>query len=84
MNPRMSDENDANGKGEDEAQQKRRFQGGRKGAVEVTEKRGLKRIPVWLTRDKGLPDWLAGCVVVVASGLLLTLFVWILVVAWPA
>lgn len=46
--------------------------------------RGLNRIPQWLTRDKGLPDWLAGSVVVVAGGLLLTLLVWLLILIFPA
>ncbi|MDY0001663.1 MAG: hypothetical protein RBU30_10240 [Polyangia bacterium] len=62
---------------------KRMFKATAGGAVETTGKRGLQRIPLWLTRDKGLPDWLAGSVVVVACGLLLMSFVWILVLVWP-
>lgn len=70
-------------KSEAEAGQKRRFKAARGGAVETTGKRGLNRIPQWLTREKGLPDWLAGTVVVVAAGLLLMAVVGILVLAWP-
>ena len=74
----MSDEKKSdNGK-------RRRFKAGAGGATEVTEKRGLNRIPQWLTTDKGMPDWLAGTVVVIAGGLLLTGFVAILVAVWPA
>lgn len=76
----MSDESKTS---QDEAQ-KRRFKAGKGGAVEVTEKRGLNRIPMWLTRDKGLPDWLAGSLVVVASGLLLSLLVLVLALIFPA
>lgn len=46
--------------------------------------RGLNKIPQWLTREKGMPDWLAGSVVVVAGGLLLTLLVWLLILIFPA
>ncbi len=67
---------------------RRRFKagggGGAQGAAEVTDKRGLNRIPQWLTQDKGLPDWLAGSVVVVGGGLALALVIWLLTVVWPA
>ena len=68
----------------DEGDKKRRFKAGKGGALEVKEQRGLNRIPQWLTEDKGLPDWLAGSVVVVACGLLLSLLVLILSAVWPA
>jgi hypothetical protein len=65
---------------------RRRFKagGGAQGAAEVTDKQGLNRIPQWLTQDKGLPDWLAGSVVVVGGGLILALVIWLLTVVWPA
>lgn len=77
MTPPMSDDK----KTEKDDGQRRRFKA--TGAPETTGKRGLQKLPQWLTREKGLPDWAAGSVVVVASGLLLTIFVWILVLAWP-
>ena len=79
MYPPMPDDT----KNEKEESPKRRFKAAKGGAVETTGKQGLQRIPQWLTREKGLPDWLAGSVVVVASGLLITVFVWVLVLAWP-
>ena len=54
------------------------------GATEVQEKRGINRIPQWLTRDKGLPDWLAGTVVVIVGGLLLAGFLGLLIAIFPA
>ena len=63
---------------------KRRFKAGQGGAAtELTEKRGINRFPQWLTRDKGLPDWLAGTVVVIAGGLLMTAVVALLILIFP-
>ncbi len=71
-------------KKESDGDKRRRFKGGEGGAKELKDKRGLNRIPQWLTQEKGLPDWLAGAVVVIAGGLLMTLFVFIMTQVWPA
>ena len=63
---------------------RRRFKAGQKGTTEVATKRGLNQIPRWLTQEKGLPDWLAGSLVVIAGGLLIALLVWILILIFPA
>ena len=71
-------------KHENDGGTRRRFKAGEGGATELKDKRGLNRIPQWLTQEKGLPDWLAGAVVVIGGGLLMTLFVFIMTQVWPA
>ena len=61
------------------ADRRRRFKAGKGGAVEVSPERGPNRIPKYLTQELGLPDWLAGSLVIVVGGLLLTLLVWLLI-----
>ena len=45
---------------------------------------GLNRIPVWLHRELGLSDTLAGSLVVLASGGLIMALVYLLAILWPA
>ena len=45
---------------------------------------GLNRIPQWLHQEKGLSDTVAGSLVVIVSGGLIMLLVFILTKVWPA
>ena len=45
---------------------------------------GINGIPRWLRDEKGLPDLVAGSVVIVAGGILFTVLVGLLVVIFPA
>ena len=51
---------------------------------EEKPKNAINRIPGWLRTGLGLPDWLAGSVVVVAGGLLMSLLVLVLILVFPA
>ena len=48
------------------------------------EKNAFNRIPKRLTEEFGLPDWLAGSLVIVAGGLLMVIFVYLLILIFPA
>ena len=55
-----------------------------KTAQEAKPATGLNRIPKWLHQEKGLSDTVAGSLVVIVSGGLIMLLVFILTKVWPA
>jgi hypothetical protein len=56
---------------------------GSNAALAAPPKNAFNRIPQWLRQDKGLPDWLAGTVVVIVTGLGLAALISLLVLVFP-
>ena len=48
------------------------------------KKNAFNRIPKRLTEEFGLPDWVAGSLVIVAGGLIMVIFVYLMILIFPA
>jgi hypothetical protein len=46
--------------------------------------KGFNRIPYWLKHEKGMSDFVASAIVLLAGGVIVTLVAFLLTIVWPA